>query len=185
MGRGPYPRLVRRARLVTIRHYTASAVVLDEVDRVLLVHHNKIGLWLYPGGHIDDNEDPLQAALREVAEETGVRTRVITDDLFRHPAVTTHAPPPFIIEMDVSDPKVGPHRHIDLVYVLEAVSQQIVAQRAEVASVRWVPVAEVAALPTPAELPSLMARAVGWARSRRMVMSATDTGRAATAPPVG
>jgi hypothetical protein len=35
-----------------IRHNTASAVVLDDEDRVLLVHHNKIGLWLYPGVHL-------------------------------------------------------------------------------------------------------------------------------------
>jgi 8-oxo-dGTP diphosphatase len=35
-----------------IRHNTASAMVLDEADRVLLVHHNKLGHWLYPGGHI-------------------------------------------------------------------------------------------------------------------------------------
>lgn len=45
-----------------IRHFTASAIVLDDHDRVLLVHHNKLGQWLYPGGHIDPNEDPAQAA---------------------------------------------------------------------------------------------------------------------------
>jgi NUDIX domain len=48
-----------------IRHFTASAIVLDDNGRVLLVHHNKVGLWLYPGGHIDPNEDPAQSALRE------------------------------------------------------------------------------------------------------------------------
>jgi hypothetical protein len=49
--------------VTTIRHYTASAVVLDDSDRVLLVHHNKVGQWLYPGGHTDPNEGPAQAAL--------------------------------------------------------------------------------------------------------------------------
>jgi len=34
-----------------IRHFTASAVVFDDHERVLLVHHNKIGQWLYPGVH--------------------------------------------------------------------------------------------------------------------------------------
>ena len=90
-----------------IRHFTASAIVLDEHDRVLLVHHNKVGRWLYPGGHIDPNEDPAQAAQREVLEETGIHTRVITDRPFTHPAVATHAVPYTIIEMDVTDAKFG------------------------------------------------------------------------------
>lgn len=33
-----------------IRHFTASAIVTD-TGRVLLVHHNKLGQWLYPGVH--------------------------------------------------------------------------------------------------------------------------------------
>jgi 8-oxo-dGTP diphosphatase len=149
-----------------IRHFTASAIVLDEHDRVLLVHHNKVGRWLYPGGHIDPNEDPAQAAQREVLEETGIHTRVITDQPFTHPAVTTHAVPYTIIEMDVSDAKVGAHRHIDLVYVLRATSGQLAAQLAEVAGVRWVPVADVRTLDTPPELPALAAAASDWARDR-------------------
>ncbi|MGC9666479.1 NUDIX hydrolase [Planosporangium sp. 12N6] len=60
-----------------IRHFTASAIVFDDHERALLVHHNKLGRWLYPGGHIDPDEDPAQAAQREVVEETGVRTQVM------------------------------------------------------------------------------------------------------------
>jgi 8-oxo-dGTP diphosphatase len=96
-----------------IRHFTASAIVLDDNGRVLLVHHNKVGLWLYPGGHIDPNEDPAQAALREVHEETGIHAEVISDRQFTHPAIATIAPPFTILEMDVKDAKVGAHRHND------------------------------------------------------------------------
>ena len=103
--------------MTTVRHYTASAVVLDDADRMLLVHHNKIGQWLYPGGHIDSNEDPAQAALREVREETGIQAVIIGEPAFSHPAVRSHAAPWAIIEMDVTDSKVGAHRHIDLVRV--------------------------------------------------------------------
>jgi 8-oxo-dGTP pyrophosphatase MutT (NUDIX family) len=150
----------------TIRHFTASAIVFDDHDRVLLVHHNKIGQWLYPGGHIDPDEDPAQAAQREVREETGIHTHVITDDLFAHPAVTTHASPYTIIEMDVSDTKVGPHRHIDLVYVLRASAGELAAQLDEVSGVQWVAVADLSELDTPAELPTLVAEAAQWARTR-------------------
>ncbi|MFY1633651.1 NUDIX domain-containing protein [Solwaraspora sp. WMMB335] len=41
------------------------------------MHHRKIGLWLYPGGHVDPNETPAEAAVREVVEETGVQTVVL------------------------------------------------------------------------------------------------------------
>jgi 8-oxo-dGTP pyrophosphatase MutT (NUDIX family) len=147
-----------------IRHFTASAIVFDDRQRVLLVHHNKIGLWLYPGGHIDPNEDPAQAAQREVLEETGIHTQAISDQLFTHPAVTTHAPPYTIIEMDVADTKIGPHRHIDLVYVLRATSGELAAQLDEVGGVQWVPLADLPGLHTPAELPGLVAEAASWAK---------------------
>jgi 8-oxo-dGTP diphosphatase len=149
-----------------VRHFTASAIVLDDRDRILLVHHKKVGRWLYPGGHLEPNEDPAQAAQREVLEETGIHTEVISGDLFTHPAVTTHVPPYAIIEMDVADPLVGPHRHIDLIYVLRATSGSLTAQLAEVARVQWVPVAELSTVDTPPEVPSLAAAAYLWARNR-------------------
>ena len=112
-----------------IRHFTASAIVFDEHQRVLFVHHNKLGQWLYPGGHIDPNEDPAQAALREVLEETGVSAEVISDPLPGYPSVTVHPPPYAILEMQVSDSKIGTHQHIDHVYVLRATSGQLTVQR--------------------------------------------------------
>lgn len=78
---------------MAVRHFTASANVLHDHERVLLVQHNKLKQWLQPGGHIDPNEDPAQAAQREALEETGIHTEVISEELLAHPAVTTHAPP--------------------------------------------------------------------------------------------
>jgi ADP-ribose pyrophosphatase YjhB (NUDIX family) len=152
--------------MTVIRHFTASAIVFDEQDRVLLVHHNQIGLWLYPGGHIEPNEDPAQAAHREVLEETGISTEVISGGMFVHPAVTTHATPYTIIEMNVTDTKVGQHRHVDFVYVLRAVAGSPTPQAVEVTGAQWVPVTEVASLSTPAELPLLISNALTWAKSR-------------------
>jgi 8-oxo-dGTP diphosphatase len=67
----------------------------------------------------------------------------------------------------VTDAKVGAHRHIDLVYVLRAVSGNLAAQLDEVGGAQWVPVADLAALDTPAELPTLVAEATLWAKARR------------------
>lgn len=48
----------------------AGCLIVDK--KVLLVHHKKLGLWLNPGGHIEPDELPHQAAEREFYEETGI-----------------------------------------------------------------------------------------------------------------
>lgn len=55
-----------------------SAGVLIHEDRVLLVKHKKLGLWLAPGGHVEENELPHVAAEREFWEETGVKVEAVT-----------------------------------------------------------------------------------------------------------
>ena len=46
-------------------------------DKVLLVHHKKLDLWLPVGGHIEPNETPDEALHREVKEEVGLRVELI------------------------------------------------------------------------------------------------------------
>ncbi len=45
--------------------------------KVLLHRHRKLGTWLPPGGHIEKDELPDDAAVREVGEETGVRVELV------------------------------------------------------------------------------------------------------------
>lgn len=63
--------------------YTAGGMLLHD-NKVLLVKHKKLGIWLNPGGHIDEGEAPHQAAEREFWEETGVRVRAVDALQFGH-----------------------------------------------------------------------------------------------------
>lgn len=54
-------------------HITASAWVLNHTEeKVLLMHHRKLDIWVQPGGHCDGDPNVLEVALKEVREETGL-----------------------------------------------------------------------------------------------------------------
>lgn len=73
-------------------HLTASALLVDPVgQRVLLLHHKKLGKWLQPGGHCDGDPDLAAVALRECQEESGISDleivpEIIDLDIHRIPA---------------------------------------------------------------------------------------------------
>jgi len=46
-------------------------------DRVLIRKHDKYDKWLAVGGHIELDENPNQAAVREVKEEVGLDVELI------------------------------------------------------------------------------------------------------------
>ena len=48
----------------------ARALLIDDDNNVLVAHYG--GVYLLPGGKIDDNETPIQALIRELQEETGI-----------------------------------------------------------------------------------------------------------------
>ena len=95
-------------------HLTASAVVVSAAgDRVLLLHHRKLGRWLQPGGHAEPGEgDAERIALREAWEETGI------------PGLVLHPSAPRPLDVDVHPiPARGDepaHRHLDLRYLVVA-----------------------------------------------------------------
>ena len=60
----------------TGRHFTVAVFVVWE-GKVLLHRHRKLGMWLPPGGHIERDELPDDAAVREVLEETGVEVELV------------------------------------------------------------------------------------------------------------
>jgi 8-oxo-dGTP pyrophosphatase MutT (NUDIX family) len=115
-------------------HLTGSGFVLDASrERVLLLHHGKLGRWLQPGGHGEGEIDPRLIALREIEEETGLV------DLSPFPDER-------LLDVDVHTIPARPgepaHPHLDLRYgfVLRAGEPRISSESREL---RWFPLDEL------------------------------------------
>lgn len=51
--------------------FTAGVYIVHK-DKVLIRQHDKYGFWVHVGGHIELNEHPVEAAIREAKEEVGL-----------------------------------------------------------------------------------------------------------------
>ena len=55
-------------------HITASLYIIDERgEAILLHHHRRLNRWLQMGGHVEEGESTVEAALREGKEESGLQ----------------------------------------------------------------------------------------------------------------
>ena len=109
--------------MALIRHFTATGFVVHD-DHVLLHWHPKVKEWLPPGGHIEPNEEPVQAVLREIAEETGVRAEVVSSQPALDLDYPSQVSPPYTIMVeDIHDPDEGYHQHIDMIYFCRPVGR--------------------------------------------------------------
>lgn len=119
-------------------HFTASAFVVNkDFTKTLLVYHNILDGYIYPGGHADGESDLLSVAIREVEEETGLKAIALNTAPFAINSAPTLT--------HIKRGKVVPaHIHFDVVYLLQcddSVTTQI--KEDENQDVRWVELEEL------------------------------------------
>ncbi|MBM4415943.1 MAG: NUDIX domain-containing protein [Chloroflexi bacterium] len=131
------------------RHFTVSGFVSR--DGCTALHWHRLGLWLPAGGHIEPDEDPVEAVLREVREETGLAVALLpTAPPVALPVLPRQLPPPVTIGIyGIAD--TVPHQHIDFVYFTRPLDADAAVLPDDLGW-RWVSEAELAAetpLPRP------------------------------------
>jgi len=108
----------RRTTIVD-RHMTVSGFVAHQ-GKVALHWHRKLQMWLPAGGHIEDGEDPFEAAVREVEEEFGVEVEVMSQgSRVQYEGGPRQIEPPYTILDCWPAPD---HCHVDHVYLFRLVS---------------------------------------------------------------
>ena len=101
-------------------------------NKVLLVHHRLLKKWVPLGGHIELDEDPDEALVREIKEECGLRVQFPK----RRKAMKGTKPLylPDFLDTHYFSKK---HRHISLIYFLKAKNDKVKLAEREHFDIRW------------------------------------------------
>lgn len=115
----------------------ASCLVIKD-GRLLLIKHKKLGVWIPPGGHVERDEFPSEAAIRETKEETGIDVKIIGEDrvIYRSDGASTEKLPFTIVNEDVPY-RDGRHNHFDIVYLAKPVDGSLQLNEEEATEIGW------------------------------------------------
>ena len=99
-------------------------------NKVLLRKHDKYKKWLSVGGHIELDENPNQAAIREVKEEIGLDVELFKGDtpLFDLEIGYTELISPMFLNIHRINPT---HEHVELVYFATSNTDEIQESKIE------------------------------------------------------
>ena len=132
--------------------FTVAIFVVHDA-KILLIHHRKLDKWLPLGGHIELDEDPEIAALREAKEESGLDVELLGE----RPPTTEPGTRALIAPRFLDIHRINPtHEHIGMIYWARPKSGSVALAGEEHHDIRWCTSAELDAL-QPA-----MSNAVKW-----------------------
>lgn len=110
------------------KHLVCYFLLVDQKkERLLLTDHKKSGLWLPPGGHVDQGEHPRDTVLREMQEELRCQLEPLLEE-------------PLFLSMVETTGYVNKHEDVSLWYVFEADSTVAIDfDPREFHQVKWYP----------------------------------------------
>jgi len=89
------------------------AIFVVHSGKILLIHHRKLDKWLPLGGHIELDEEPEQAALREAKEESGLDVELLGE----RPPTTSPGTRALIAPRFLDIHRINEtHEHIGMIY---------------------------------------------------------------------
>ncbi|HDI11757.1 MAG TPA: NUDIX domain-containing protein [Candidatus Acetothermia bacterium] len=116
---------------MAVRERAAGFIIFRVKDgrrEYLLVRNKSGGHWGFPKGHIEEGESPLDAALREVAEEVGI--------------TSLEHYPDFRSSIDYTFRRAGQMVHKEVHFFLARTAQEGRLLREELLEMRWLPFPE-------------------------------------------
>jgi 8-oxo-dGTP pyrophosphatase MutT (NUDIX family) len=132
--------------------FTAAIFVVRNRE-ILLIHHRKLDKWLPLGGHIELDEDPEIAALREAKEESGLEVELIGErPPTTEPGTRALIAPRFLDIHRITDT----HEHIALIYWARPKNGALTLSDGEHRDIRWCSSADLD------RLQPAMSNAVKW-----------------------
>jgi 8-oxo-dGTP pyrophosphatase MutT (NUDIX family) len=127
---------------MTERRAFSVAVYARRGARVLVIEHRRLATWLPIGGELEPGETPLEAARRELREETGLVGR------FRPLAGALDGVPPGLLGYE-EHPAGSKGIHLNFVFVAEVAEDAEVAPNHEFSAWRWVDRGELDGVTSP------------------------------------
>ena len=132
--------------------FTVAIFVVSR-DKVLLIHHRALDKWLPLGGHIELDEEPETAALREAFEESGLEVELIGErPPTTGPGTRALIAPRFLDIHRITDT----HEHIGMIYWARPKHGNLTLATREHHDIRWCSREDLEQLQPP------MAEAVKW-----------------------
>lgn len=132
--------------------FTVAIFVVHE-GRALLIHHRKLDKWLPLGGHIELDEDPEQAALREAREESGFEVELLGE----RPPTTELGTRALIAPRFLDIHRISEtHEHIGMIYWARPKGGTLELSADEHHDIRWCSTEDLEQLRPP------MSSAVKW-----------------------
>jgi 8-oxo-dGTP pyrophosphatase MutT (NUDIX family) len=133
--------------------FTVAIFIVHE-GKILVIHHRKLDKWLPLGGHIELDEEPEQAALREAKEESGLDVELLGErPPTTSPGTRALIAPRYLDIHRISDT----HEHIGMIYwARPKASSNAKLAVAEHHDIRWCSAADLDKLQPP------MSDAVKW-----------------------